>query len=425
VAHKLSRAVERSEQRTRELSELEQLGRAILVCCPDASDLPEVLRDHVPNMFPYSQIEIRADRGPNYPDQNLLRHPGEITPVVDLAWEWLYEKGEASTFLPGASLPWQEQPTRDALVMAPILDVEHRAPIGGIYLSRSRDPDSVSSLLPAVQSLGAQIASALHGAETYIQTLAHQRVEQELALAAEIQTSFLPDDIPRLPGWQIAATLKPARETSGDFYDFIPLPDGKIGMLIADVADKGMGAALYMAFSRTLIRSCAIECCTQPDQALSTANRRILEDARADMFVTVFHGILDPTTGILVYCNAGHNPPYLIKVSSLDGFQALHRTGMALGVIEDAEWERDTVQMANGDVLVLYTDGVSDAQDEGGEIFGEERLQGVLQANRERSAQDILDTTMSQVNEYVGDAPQFDDTTLMVLVRDSTTEEIP
>lgn len=425
VAHQLSRAVERSEQRTRELSKLEQLGRAILVCCPDLSDLPDVLRDHVPNMFPYSQIEIRADRGPDDPNPILLRYPEEITPVVDSAWEWLFKTGEARVFLPGKTLPWTENTVREGLVIAPVLDVESRAPIGGMYLARSRDPESISSLLPAVQSLAAQIASALHGAEVYNQTLAHQRVEQELALAAEIQNSFLPDDIPHLPGWQIVATLKPARETSGDFYDFIPLPDGKIGILIADVADKGMGAALYMAFSRTLIRSCAVECCTQPDQALSTANRRILEDARADMFVTVFYGILDPVSGILVYCNAGHNPPYLIKASSRDGLQALHRTGMALGVIEDAEWERETVQMAQDDVLVLYTDGITDAVDARGEIFDEESLQEVLRANQGRSALGIQDAIMSQVNEFIGDAPQFDDTTLMVLVRDSTPGEMP
>jgi len=422
VAHKLSRAVEQSEQRTRELEELEGLGRAIIVCCPDASDLPDVLREHVPIMFPYSQIEIRVDRGSSHPNQILLRSPAELTPLTEPAWDWLFETGEARAFLPGTSLPWQEQSTSDGLVLAPILDVETRTPIGGITLSRRWDPNSVSNLLPAVQSVGAQIASALHGAQVYAQTLANNRVEQELAMAWQIQASFLPKDIPRLPGWQIAATLKPARETSGDFYDFIDLPDGKFGIVIADVADKGMSAALYMVFTRTLIRSCAIECCTQPDQALSTANRRILEDARADMFVTVFYGILDPASGRLVYCNAGHNPPYFFNASNQHGIQTLHRTGMALGVIEDAEWEHETIQIAQDDVLLLYTDGVTEAQNGRGVFFGEERLQEVLRSTKERSAPDIQDALIAQLNNFIGDAPQFDDTTSMVLVRNSSSE---
>lgn len=339
--------------------------------------------------------------------------------MEDLAWKWLSKIGEAHSFSPQAPLPWKAGSSRDGLVIAPVLDVESGATIGGIYLARSRDPDSVGSLLPAVQSLSAQIASTIHGAQIYFETLDHHRVEQELALAGRIQARFLPDELPRLAGWQIAATLTPARETSGDFYDFIPLPNNQRGIVIADVADKGMGAALYMAFSRTLIRSCAIENYTEPDRALSTANRRILEDAHPDMFVTVFYGMLNPTSGNFVYCNAGHNPPFLFHASNSDGIKALKRTGMALGAVKEAQWEQETVHLARGDILVLYTDGVTDAQNKSGEIFGERRLIEALQLNRELTARGILDALMSQVEIFVGDAPQFDDTTVIVLVRNS------
>jgi serine phosphatase RsbU (regulator of sigma subunit) len=149
----------------------------------------------------------------------------------------------------------------------------------------------------------------------------------------------------------------------------------------------------------------------------SASSRRILTDARADLFVTVFYGIFDPATGTLTYCNAGHNPPYLLSAQNRDTVQVLHRTGMPLGVVENATWEQSAVQLAPGDVLVLYTDGVTDAEDSQGSSFSQDRLLEIVQANLGRSAQDIQDALIAAVHEFVGDAPQFDDITLMVVVR--------
>jgi len=246
---------------------------------------------------------------------------------------------------------------------------------------------------------------------------ANRKFEQELALAGQIQASFLPDDLPDVPGWQLTATLKPARETSGDFYDLIPLPNGRLGIVIADVADKGAGAALYMALSCTLVRTYAADYPTQAEHVLSAANRRIMMDARTSMFVTIFYGILDPHTGMLTYCNAGHLPPYLLSASGGDAVQALRRTGPPLGILEDVIWEQGTAQFALGDALVLYTDGVTDAEDEKGVFFGGERLLAVVEANRGRSAQEMQAALLTGVDEFVGDAPQFDDIALMVIVR--------
>ena len=274
-----------------------------------------------------------------------------------------------------------------------------------------------------VQWLAAQIASALHNAEVYAQTLAHQRVEQELALAWQIQSSFLPHDLPHVPGWQLAATLKPAREVSGDFYDVIPLPNGRFGILVADVSGKGMGAALYMALSRTLLRTYAIQHHARPDYVLGVANRRILMDTDARMFVTVFYGVLDPITGELTYCNAGHNPPYLLSSQNERPVQELRRTGIPLGIFEGETWEQSAVQLAPGDTLVLYSDGITDAQDEHETLFGEERLRETVQANLGRPAQDVQDGLIAAVHEFVGDAPQFDDITLMVVVRGAMNDQ--
>ena len=247
----------------------------------------------------------------------------------------------------------------------------------------------------------------------------YQNVAQELALAGEIQASFLPDALPNVTGWQLAATLEPARETSGDFYDFIPLPNGRLGIVVADVVDKGMGAALYMALSRTLIRTFAVEYDTQPELVFSAVNRRILLDTHSKLFVTVFYGILNPITGTLTYCNAGHNPPYLLNTQNSDTVQELRGTGLPLGIFEDVTWTQASVQLAPGDALVLYTDGIPEAQDQQEMFFGDERLLVTVQANLGRSAQDIQDALIAEVHTFVGDAPRLDDITVMVVVRDS------
>ena len=347
----------------------------------------------------------------------LLRHSDDRQPVAASAWEWLASQSEAQHILPGEVPPWDTQATDDALVVTPILDVETKAPIGGIYLSLRRDPDAASSMLPAVQSCAAQIASALHGARVYAQQLAHESVSRELALAGQIQADFLPDVLPDVPGWQLAAMLAPARETSGDFYDVIPLPSGRLGILIADVADKGMGAALFMALSRTLIRTYAVEYETQPGLVLAAANRRILADTHAGLFVTVFYGVLDTTSGELTYSNAGHNPPYLLNSRDGNTVQELDRTGVPLGILDAGTWQQRLVHLAPGDVLLLYTDGITEAQNAQEAFYDEDRLRKVVRANLGRSARDIQDSVIAQVDAFVGDAPQSDDITLMVVVR--------
>ena len=252
---------------------------------------------------------------------------------------------------------------------------------------------------------------------------ANRKMARELALAGEVQASFLPRDLPDISGWQLAVTLKPARETSGDFYDVNLLPNGRLGILVADVVDKGVGAALFMALSWILIRTYAAEHPTQPEFVLSAVNRCILKETDANQFVAVFYGILDPATGTLVYCNAGHCPPYLIRVQNGEEVQTLVRTGVPLGIFEDETWKQGVVQLASGDVLVLYTDGITDAEDGKGTFFGQERLLESVQANLGRSAQEMQDALMAEVHKFVGDAPQFDDIALMVVVRGSAEEQ--
>jgi serine phosphatase RsbU (regulator of sigma subunit) len=265
--------------------------------------------------------------------------------------------------------------------------------------------------------LAKEAAVAIENARLYEQ--AQQAIMRELTMAGQIQASFLPSDVPRVPGWQLAAALEPARETGGDFYDFIRLPNGRWGLVVADVADKGLGSALYMASCCTLIRTYAVEHHTRPDHVLSATNGRLIADTQADMFVTAFYGILDPSSGALTYCNAGHNPPYILSAQNTDQVRALPRTGMPLGIEADATWEPETIQLGPGDVLLLYTDGITDALDEQEDFFRSERLLEVAQANLGRSAREIQDALLAEVHQFMGRAPQFDDITLLIVARDS------
>jgi serine phosphatase RsbU (regulator of sigma subunit) len=270
-------------------------------------------------------------------------------------------------------------------------------------------------------------------ATLHAEMVAGRQVAQELAVARQIQKSFLPKELPHLDGWQLAVALEPARDVSGDFYDVIPLPNGRWGLLVADVADKGVGAALYMALCRTLMRTYAAEFGTQPELTLSAVNGRILSETHRAMFVTTFYAVLDPLSATLTYCNAGHTPPQLLSIQrgarNSVAVQSLARTGMALGVVGDAAWEQNRVHMAPGDVLVLYSDGVTEAHNQENALLGEKRVVQAIEACvlartnalgpsiRALSAQDVLDTLLAKVRTFVGDAPQSDDITAMVLMR--------
>ena len=254
-------------------------------------------------------------------------------------------------------------------------------------------------------------------------TPTHRRSEEiltrELIMAGKIQEDILPENAPSLPGWDISAKLKPARETSGDFYDFIRLSERKWGIVLADVTDKGMGAALFMALSSTLIRTYAMRFPTLPGLALNAVSERLLKDTRGGMFVTTLFGILEPHSGRFIYANAGHPPGYLIsnQRGKID-IQELRLTGMALGVSETAEWKQKIVKLAPGDYLVLYTDGITEAQNHAGIFFGEERLLDTVLSRIGRTSREIQDALIEEVNRFEGYVLQQDDIALIVIHRE-------
>lgn len=243
-------------------------------------------------------------------------------------------------------------------------------------------------------------------------------IAHELDMAARIQADILPAEAPVIPGWEFCAQLQPAHETSGDFYDFIPLAVHKWGLVVADVTDKGMGAALFMALSSTLIRNYANRFPTLPALTMNAVSERILSDTRGDMFVTAFFGILEPHTGRLTFANAGHPPGYLIsqqrgKVS----VDTLSITGMALGVEETARWKQKMVRFSPGDYLILYTDGITEAQNQYGEFFGNNRLIDAALAQIGKPPREMQAAIIDEVNRFMGNAPRQDDIAMVIIRR--------
>lgn len=244
-------------------------------------------------------------------------------------------------------------------------------------------------------------------------TAEKERFAKELEIAKGIQQSFLPDSAPEITGIELVATNVPALEVGGDFYDFIPVATGKWGLVIADVSGKGVPAALFMALSRTLIRASTL---VNADPALSIAhaNRMIYEDSKSNMFVTLFYAVLDSRAMTLDYVNAGHNPPLLLQGES-STVRLLKAKGIALGVIDEVDLQSVKVNLHPGDVLVLYTDGVTEAINKAEEEFGDKRLFEIITKNRHRPAQEIMDAILAGITAFAGDTPQFDDITLMIL----------
>ncbi len=273
----------------------------------------------------------------------------------------------------------------------------------GIFNQQHRD------LLAALAS---QAGIAIENARLYQVAVEKGRMEKELQMAKEIQRSWLPRTLPNIPGYELAADWRSAREVAGDFYDCIALPEGNWGVVIADVSDKGAPAALFMAVTRSLLRSAALLAPT-PQATLQHTNRSILKDTDTGMFVTVYYTVLHPE-GRVTAVNAGHNRPLLYSPRrQVHAF--LPRGGHPLGWFEDLALQAHTYQLEVGDVLVLYTDGLTEAENAAHEPFGTQRLVDVVAAHAERGAEEILAAIVEAVQDFMGEAPPFDDMTLVVV----------
>ncbi len=265
-------------------------------------------------------------------------------------------------------------------------------------------------------TLATQAAPALRVAQMAQQRQAEarerERMENELRVARVIQQTLLPKEAPSLPGWEVLPLWQPARAVSGDFYDFIPYPDGKIGIVVADVTDKGVPAALVMATTRSIIRSCA-ERSEAPGEVLAQANNLLCPDIPPKMFVTCLYAVLDPTNGRMRYANAGQNLPYMRKPH---GLEELCARGMPLGLFPDMDYEELEITFDPGDMLLLSSDGLVEAHNANREMYGFPRLHALMEQQTE--CKTLIQHLLDDLAKFTGpDLEQEDDITFLVIAR--------
>jgi serine phosphatase RsbU (regulator of sigma subunit) len=277
-------------------------------------------------------------------------------------------------------------------------------------------------------TLSSSMSIALENARLWEEEKLYRRaLQRELEIGREIQAGFLPETLPIIEGWEIAASLMSAREVAGDFYDAFELPDGNIGLVIADVCDKGVGAALFMTLFRSLIRAAAnldfFEHPGEINETLSAADRlqrsilltnNYIAETHGDsgVFATIFFGILNPQDGKLAYINAGHEPPLIVRSGVV--CEILHKTGPAVGAMTNCRFNQHVKQLKTGDMLFAFTDGVPDCRNLADEEFGRERLMAILKRVDE-SAHELIEAAEAELRDYIAGATQFDDITLLAV----------
>ena len=245
-------------------------------------------------------------------------------------------------------------------------------------------------------------------------------LENELDVAGKMQQAILPTEFLNKPGYEMHGSMTPAREVGGDFFDVLYLSNGCVGLVIADVSDKGVPAALFMMSSRTLIKASGLSL-KSPGEALREVNDLLYDDNDTMMFVTLLYAVYNPATGELTYANGGHNAPL---IAHADGSSSIlpGTRGIALGIADDMDYEERTISIAPGDTIVFYTDGVTEAINETNEEFGMERLQAVFASNPHQDAKTATGAVLNAVNDFAGTVSQFDDITCLIFHRSESDQ---
>lgn len=276
-----------------------------------------------------------------------------------------------------------------------------------------------------LNNLATQAAPALRVAQLVRQQRAEarerERIAQELRVARLIQQTLLPREVPTIPGWGITPYYEPAREVGGDFYDFIPLPHGHIGLVIADVTDKGVPAALVMATTRSILRAAATRL-EAPGTVLARVNDMLVPDIPANMFVTCFYAVLNPTTGRLQFANAGHDVPYWRTAQG--DLRELRACGMPLGLMDGMRYEEHEVMLGAGDHFLLYSDGIVEAHNPTREMFSFERLAAFV-AGAEHSGQPLVERLLAELARFTGAGWVQEDDITLVAIECHTLPEAP
>jgi sigma-B regulation protein RsbU (phosphoserine phosphatase) len=262
--------------------------------------------------------------------------------------------------------------------------------------------------------IGTESAQVIENARLYEEEQALSLIQKEMKLACKIQTGLLPQQAPDIKGYDIWGRSIPAQAVGGDYYDFVRMDDDRVGICLGDVSGKGMPAALLMANVHATLRGQIFQGLS-PGDCLGRSNEHLVPSMDPGRFVTLFYAVLDGRTGEVCYANAGQNYPFLFKVTE-DAIR-LGTGGVALGCLDETSYTEARVSLAPGDILLLYSDGITEAVDRDENLFGEERLAEVVMENREASAEHLIEKIVEAVQLHSGESPQTDDMTAVVVRR--------
>ena len=411
--------------RYREINLLYRIGESVGTSL-ETDKIPHLILDEI-------RPVVKADAGivllPTGGDASVVSQPEVRAAFSDVgAADSLFSLGRAAVArvaasgrseITGPERPEQnrEGPDNIGTILCAPLKTQGRV-LGFLLLGRTAErPEFTAGDEKLVMALTGQAAIALETARLHEEEIKRQRLEEELAIGHQIQLSLLPERFPEIPGWEIAAVYRSARQVGGDLYDIFVSPDEphKLRMVIADVTGKGVPAALFMASSRTAIRTQSSNG-RGPAATLRRANRFITRDIQSRLFLSAFYATLDTRDGSLVFANAGHDWPLLLHGDSGD-IEQLKATGFVLGAFPDINLEEGRTEVKPGDKLVFYTDGITEARNSEDSLFGEERLSELLAQNAGSSAQQLLDLIVESVERFIGETPRSDDLTLFVVGR--------
>ena len=308
-------------------------------------------------------------------------------------------------------------------MMSVPLKVKRRV-LGVINMAEKRSQEMFTAGdLKLLSAIASQAAIAIYNSQLVEELKESERVKRDMEIAQRIQMSLLPKEPPRLRGVELAGRCVPAKNVGGDYYDFFTISEDELGIVIADVSGHSIGAALMMAAARSVLRTEVLRH-SNPSTLLTRTNSAMYGDlAAAELFITMFHVRYNRKTGVLTYANGGHNLPFIYRTEDKQCI-TIDADGMLLGVLDDIHFNQGSIKLNTGDILVLYTDGVTEAANSAGEQFGGERLYMIVQQNSHMTAQGILDEICRQVYQHSGAIAQYDDIAMVIMkVTDFTDDE--
>lgn len=398
------------ERRVENLSNLNSLSRAVLSVL-DLDNIINIILDAYFVLTGAKRISLylweaeglinKKTKGECNFKENLLFSEEEIKEFTKKDYQEMYEKLSKKFILAD----------NEVIVISPLVVKEKQ--LGVIYVIEDKnklidlDEETISALV-------IQVSIAINNAQIYSELIVKERISNELDVASRIQKKILPADVDEIFGLEVAQYFEPAKEIGGDYYDYTILDDNVFSITIADVSGKGVPAAFLMALGRSVLKTLTLTGDFAPNENLNELNKIIYSDITEDMFITMMHSKYNKENKTLYYSNAGHNPIVVYRAST-DSIELHTVKGVAIGFLEEYKYRQGEIQLNKGDIVIFYTDGITEAENSNKEMFGLERLKEVIYNNKNKSPKELRKVILESINRFRKDYEQTDDLTFVIL----------